>query len=95
MEEARRFLYREKYPVGNIVQVAKRDFLEDFMQTWKFHHRLQPEQLAHAGVVGKVKSVGFYHGGDVLYEIEDVPGIWHECCLEHSTRPSGVGGEEG
>jgi hypothetical protein len=37
---------------------------------------------------GKIKSVGFYHGGDVLYEIEGVPGIWHERCLEACTSTS-------
>ena len=23
-----------------------------------------------------------YHGGDVMYELADVPGIWHEVCLQ-------------
>jgi hypothetical protein len=74
--------YQEKFPVGTIVRIANRDALEDFMPTWKFHNRLQPDQLAFASKTGKIKSVGFYHGGDVLYEIEGVPGIWHERCLE-------------
>jgi hypothetical protein len=41
---------------------------------------LQPEQLECAGRVGVVKAVGYYHGGDVLYWFEDLPGTWHECC---------------
>jgi hypothetical protein len=28
-----------------------------------------------------VTSVRYYHGGDVLYELEGIPGIWHEACL--------------
>jgi hypothetical protein len=28
-----------------------------------------------------VQEVGFYHGGDVLYQLRGVPGTWHECCL--------------
>jgi hypothetical protein len=31
---------------------------------------------------GKVVDVGFYHGGDELYHVECMPGIWHESCLE-------------
>jgi hypothetical protein len=52
------------------------------MRTWKLHNKLIPEQLEYASTTGKIKSVGFYHGGDELYQIEGVPGIWHECCLE-------------
>jgi len=73
--------YKEEYPVGSRVKIAERDMLEDFMRTWKLHNRLQPEQLDYAGKSGNVKSVGFYHGGDELYQIEGVPGVWHECCL--------------
>jgi hypothetical protein len=83
-----KFLYREKYPKGSTVEIAKRDVLDDFLQTWKLHSRLQAEELDYAGKTGKIKSVGFYHGGDVLYEIDDVPGIWHECCLVAHTSTS-------
>ena len=77
-----KFLYHENSPVGTLVNIAKRDFLEDFLRTWKLHNKLKPEQLDYAGKTGMIKSVGVYHGGDVLYEIEGVPGIWHEHCLE-------------
>ena len=33
------------------------------------------------------ERVGYYHGGDVLYELEGVPGVWHEVCL----RKAGTG----
>jgi hypothetical protein len=82
MQETKSFLYREKYSKGSAVQIAKRDGLEDFLRTWKLHNELQTEQLDYAGKTGKIKSVGFYHGGDALWEIEGVPGIWHERCLE-------------
>jgi hypothetical protein len=48
MEETRRLLYREKYPTGSLVNVAKRDILEDFVRTWKLHNKLQAEQLDYA-----------------------------------------------
>ena len=93
MEETRRFLYREKYPVGSLVRIGKREALEEFRRSWKLYNKLMPDQLDYGGKTGKIKSVGFYHGGDVLYEIEGVPGIWHECCVEMCTSlSSGVGG---
>ena len=64
-----------KFANGSLVQVADGAFLEDFLRTWKYHHKLAPEQLAFAGRTAKVLSGGMYHGGDVLYELEDVPGI--------------------
>jgi hypothetical protein len=74
--------YKEEFPVGSVVKIAERGALEDFVRNWKFHNKLQPEQLDHAGKIGKIKSVGFYHGGDELYQIEGIPGVWHQQCLE-------------
>jgi hypothetical protein len=73
--------YKEEFPRGSTVQIADRAFLEEFLKTWKFHHELEPQQLVYANKIAKVKSIGFYHGGDELYELEGVPGIWHEQCL--------------
>ena len=74
--------YEAEYPVGSSVRVAPRDMLLEFMRPkWRFHHPLQPEQLECAGRVARVKDVSFYHGGDELYELVDIPGIWHEDCL--------------
>ena len=74
-------MYIEKFPTGSIVLIAERHALEHFRQTWKLHNPLVTEQLAFAGSRATIASVGFYHGGDVLYELEAIPGIWHECCL--------------
>jgi hypothetical protein len=62
--------------------------LEQFKRDWKYHHALSSEQLAAAGLNDTVKSVGFYHGGDVLYELANSPGIWHEVCLESDAQRS-------
>jgi len=56
--------------------------LEHFLATWKFHNKLTQEQLAYADHVAEVESIGFYHAGDELYRLKEVPGIWHEACLE-------------
>ena len=74
--------YKERFPVGTVVRVTDRPSLERFAAEWKWHHPLEPEQLSFARAVAPVKKVAFYHGGDPLYEIEGVPGIWHETCIE-------------
>lgn len=73
--------YNAEFPKGSKVKIADRSFLDDFLRTWKFHHKLEPDQLVFADQIAEVKSVGFYHGGDELYELHGVSGIWHELCL--------------
>lgn len=77
-----KYLYKEKFQKGSTVRIAQHAVLENFFKTWKLHNRLQSDQLNYAGRIAEVKTVGFYHGGDVLYELKGVPGIWHEQCLE-------------
>jgi hypothetical protein len=71
-----------KFKNGALVRIASRSRLDDFICTWKFHHKLQQEQLAFAGRETTVKSSGMYHGGDVVYQLDAIPGIWHEQLLE-------------
>jgi hypothetical protein len=71
----------ELFPAGSRVRIADRQELARFQADWRYHHPLQPEQLEHAGEIARVREVSFYHGGDVLYELENIPGIWHEQCL--------------
>jgi hypothetical protein len=73
--------YKESFPVGSKVCIVDLNQLQDFQRIWKFHHKLSHDQLDFAGRIAVVKKIGFYHGGDVLYELHDVPGIWHEQCL--------------
>lgn len=75
-------LYKATFPEGSKVRVISKTALEAFVRDWKYHHKLQPEQMSYAGVIATVKKVSFYHGGDQLYVLEDVPGIWNEPCLE-------------
>jgi len=49
--------------------------------TWKYHHKLQAEQLAYANREAAVEKIGYDHGGDQLYNLVGIPGIWHERCL--------------
>jgi hypothetical protein len=73
--------YREAYPVGTVVCIADRRLLDAFRTSWKYHHKLNKEQLEFAGRVTTVADVGFYHGGDPIYSLTDVPGLWLEQCL--------------
>jgi hypothetical protein len=73
--------YNAEYAEGSDVRIASRPALEEFIRTWQHHNKLQPEQLNYADQVARVVSVGFYHGGDELYKLERIPGVWHESCL--------------
>jgi hypothetical protein len=76
-----RIPYKEAFPVGTRVRIANPEFLEDFRRSWRYDHKLQEEQLAYADQVTTVRAVGFYHGGDPVYQLADVPGSWLEQCL--------------
>jgi hypothetical protein len=78
---ARNGPYNADFPEGTVVRIAPRSDLERFMTVWKLHNPLQPSQLAYAGVTAHVIHVHYYHGGDELYSLDCVPGLWHETCL--------------
>jgi len=73
--------YEEAYPVGAKVQIASREKLDAFYSDWKNHNKLMRDQLEYAGRLAEVQAVSYYHGGDVLYQLKNVPGIWHEQLL--------------
>ena len=76
--------YNEQFPVATRVQIASKEQLEEFRRNWRYHHPLTVEQLAFAGRPAIVEKVAFYHGGDVLYTLNGIPGMWHEQCLANS-----------
>ncbi len=80
-----KFIYKARFELGTPVQIANREFLENFLSDWKFHNKLQPEQLVYHSQIATVEKVGFYHGGDQLYVLTGIPGIWHEQCLKAFT----------
>jgi hypothetical protein len=69
------------FPLGTQVRIAPQEVLEEFRRTWAFHNKLQSEQLRYARQLAVVEDIGYYHGGDPLYRLHDVPELWHECCL--------------
>ena len=74
--------YKAEFPPGSRVRIASRDVLERFAAEWKLHNPIQSEQLEFSGTIAIVADVGYYHGGDELYKLQDIPGIWHKVCLE-------------
>ena len=76
--------YTNRFQVGDSVRIKTREMLEAFQEEWQYHHPLEAEQLEHADEITVVSTVGFYHGGDVIYTLETAPGVWHEVCLTPS-----------
>jgi hypothetical protein len=74
--------YVEQYPVGAAVRIGSLHRLQAFKRDWTFHHPIQDEQLRFAGTRDIVKTVGYYHGGAVIYTLENAVGIWHEQLLD-------------
>jgi hypothetical protein len=73
--------YEPDFPVGTRVRIKEADALRVFQSAWKLHNPLSDEQVEYAGRSAKVIEVGFYHGGDALYVLSGIPGVWHEDCL--------------
>jgi hypothetical protein len=84
--------YHASHAVGSAVRIAARNVLDNFAKTWRLHNPLTTEQLAFAGHASTIKSVGYYHGGDALYVLSDVPGVWHDQCLDPTATHSKTSG---
>jgi len=69
--------YQAEHAKGSRVRIATRPVLEQFLRDWKYHNKLQSEQLNYADQVAEVDAVGFYHRGDELYKLKGIPGVWH------------------
>jgi hypothetical protein len=76
--------YFSIFKKGDTVRIKDSEYLEDFQRTWKYHHNITDEQKRHAGKTDTVASFAYYHGGDVLVELEKAPGVWHEELLEEA-----------
>lgn len=77
--------YQPDFPVGTYVRIADVELLRAFQCGWRYHNPLTAEQLPYAGRTVMVESVGFYHGGDELYRLVGIPGVWHASCLALAT----------
>ena len=73
------------------MRIRDADELISLQRSWRYHHPITDEALLHAGRQATIASVGYYHGGDVLYELQEVPGMWHEACLDQLTTSDSDG----
>lgn len=71
-----------KYTQGTSIRIRSREQLEELSRRPKFQLKIDPNQLAFAGQVAMVKWSGLYHGGGYVYQLDGVPGYWHEQVLE-------------
>ena len=71
-----------KYTQGTSVRIRSREQLEEISRRPKLLLKIDANQLAFAGQVAMVKWSGLYHGGGYVYQLDGVPGYWHEQVLE-------------
>ncbi|MCJ2669649.1 MAG: hypothetical protein LN416_03955 [Candidatus Thermoplasmatota archaeon] len=76
--------YHSTFREGEKVRIRDRDYLRRFQKEWKFHHNVTDSQIEYGGNLDIVKQCGYYHGGDVLIELKNAPGVWHEMLLEEA-----------
>jgi hypothetical protein len=77
-----------KFRDGTTIHLAERATLDEFFRTYDGHHRLEANQLESGGKVAIVRASYMYHGGDMLYELEGLPGLWHEQLLGPAQSPT-------
>ncbi|WP_309717945.1 hypothetical protein [Armatimonas sp.] len=73
--------YKASFSEGEKVRIASLGMLIQFQRDWQAHHAVTEAQFPYANQEAVVRRVSFYHMGTVLYELEDIPGFWHEPCL--------------
>ncbi len=70
-----------------IVRTKPRGYLEHHRETKSvLHHPPDEQQLEYGGREALVKTVLEYHGGELVYELEEIPGLWRFDCIEEVTR---------
>jgi len=87
--------YHSPFRPGDLVRVVSREKLSEFLpenwlgetedgDTYSLHHPIEESWLEYAGREFTVRSVGYYHCGDILLELDGIEGRWHESSVEDS-----------
>jgi hypothetical protein len=76
--------YHEAFRVGEKIRIKSKEYLLNFKKSWKYHNNITNDQIEYGGQEVYVDRIGAYHGGNLLYELKDVPGVWHEQLLEEN-----------
>lgn len=75
-------LHRAKFPISSFVRIKSAGQLEAFRRNGTLRFPPSENQLAHGGESDSVRRITSSVRGDVLYELENAPGMWHEQLLE-------------
>jgi len=71
-----------KFPLGSPVRIKSTGQLEAFRHNTRLRYPPEAEQVAFGGKTDSVRRIISSVRGDVLYELEMAPGMWHEELLE-------------
>ncbi len=76
--------YHPAFLCGEKVRLRPPDDLQKYVKgVWEWHHPIPSDALNSAESERKIVAVHFYHMGDVLYELDEPPGLlWHEGCIQ-------------
>jgi hypothetical protein len=71
-----------KFPLRSFVRIKSRGQLEAFRLNGKLRFPPSQKQVAHGGESDAIRRITSSVRGDVLYELEMAPGLWHEELLQ-------------
>src|ERR1017187_1090437 len=74
--------HHAKFPLRSFVRIKSTGQLEAFRRNAKLRFPPSEKQVAHGGESDAVRRITSSVMGDVLYELEMAPGLWHEELLQ-------------
>jgi hypothetical protein len=75
--------YHSVFLRGENVKIKPPEFLRQYLAPdWRWHNPLDSDNLKFAGGVFAVVDIGYFHGGEVMYELQGIRGFWHEDSVE-------------
>lgn len=75
-------LRRAKFPAGSFVRITSTGQLAALSREGRLRFPPPGEQIEYGGEIDSVRRITFSVRGDVLYELEIAPGLWHEELLQ-------------
>jgi hypothetical protein len=74
--------HRAKFSPGSSVRIKSAGQLEAFSRNGRLRYPPSGKQIAYGGETDSVRRITFSIRGDVLYDLEIAPGLWHEELLQ-------------
>jgi hypothetical protein len=70
----------DKFQAGDRVRIKSLEILQEFT-LHPVYQPLQESQFKYADKLAVIAESSMYHGGNILYQLKGVPGIWHQDLL--------------